>query len=420
MAREATLGNTPGKPQNLMVGTLWITYAMYYLGRVNISVVLPMLALDLGASRAEVGALGTVFFWVYGIGHFVSGEIGSHVSPFRLVAFGLLATAIINLVFAFQTSLIAMLLLWGLNGVAQSGGWSPMFRILAERIHLGRIKRVSTLMPFSYVFGTAFTWTLVGALAAGEDWRIAFWLPGLALLGVLAFWWKAGIDAPKAKSSGLRLATIISEARGIAFIMLAAAMSGYVFNGTLIWLPTYILDSNLVAANLVGTVAALTQVMAIIGLFLARYRVVRGGQVFVTAVQMLSLAGLAFLLLAVTEGLLMLLIVAIALMLLNGAFGLVVSSMPLLMAQPGRASSVTGSVNMMSTFFGGMAGFSIGGLAEASGWGAVFAFWGLLLLLASLLIWRRRSLEDRHAYRPPQGDSQGKRRTLYNAGKHSV
>lgn len=385
--------NALRKQQNLMVGTLWITYAMYYLGRVNISVVLPMLALDLGASRAEVGALGTVFFWVYGIGHFVSGEIGSHVSPFRMVAFGLLATAIINLVFSFQTSLIAMLILWGLNGIAQSGGWSPMFRILAERVQPGRIKRVSTLMPFSYVFGTAITWTLIGAVAGGGDWRIAFWLPALALLLALAFWWKAGVDAPKTKSSGLQLGTVIKEARGIAFIMLAAAMSGYVFNGALIWLPTYILDTNLVAQNLVGTVAALTQVIAIMGLFLARYRVVRGSQVFVTSVQMLSLAGIAFLLLAATDGVLMLLIVAIALMMLNGAFGLVVSSMPLLLAQPGRASSITGSVNMMSTFFGGMAGFSIGGLVEVSSWGTVFAFWGALLLLASMLIWRRRGLE---------------------------
>ena len=70
--------------QNMMVGSLLATYALYYLGRVNISVVLPALALDLGVSRAEVGALGTIFFWVYGIFHFVSGEIGSHVSPFRL------------------------------------------------------------------------------------------------------------------------------------------------------------------------------------------------------------------------------------------------------------------------------------------------------------------------------------------------
>ena len=144
-----------------MVGALMFTYALYYLGRVNISMVLPALAQDLGASRAEVGALGTIFFWVYGIFHFVSGEIGSHVSPFRLVSIGLLASAIINLAFAFQSSLFIMLILWGLNGVAQSGGWSPMFRILAERLDRVHIKRVSTVMPFSYVMGTALTWALI-------------------------------------------------------------------------------------------------------------------------------------------------------------------------------------------------------------------------------------------------------------------
>ena len=383
------------KHQNMMVGTLLVTYALYYLGRVNVSMVLPALALDLGVSRAEVGALGTIFFWVYGIFHFISGEIGSHVSPFRLVSFGLLASAIVNLVFAFQSSLIVMLILWGLNGVAQSGGWSPMFRILAERLDRGHIKRVSTIMPFSYVIGTAITWVLIGAVATGENWRIAFWLPGIILLLVLAFWRKAGIDAPKTRSSGIRLSTMMAEARGIAFVMLAAALSGFVFNGTIIWLPSYILDTGLVAENMVGAVAALTQALAILGLFLARYRVVRSNQIFLTAVQLFSAAAIAFMLLTVTGGLFAIVVVAFALLALNGAFGLTVSSMPLLLAPAGRASSTTGAVNMMSTFFGGMAGFSIGGLVEHSGWSAVFGLWGGLLLIASLLIWRHRHEEDR-------------------------
>lgn len=385
------------KQQNKMVGTIWITYALFYLGRVNVSVVLPLLALDLDVSRAEVGALGTAFFWVYGISHFIMGEIGSHVSPFRIVSIGLLAISLVNIAFAFQTSLIVMLLLWGLNGVAQSAGWAPMFRILAERLDRSHIKRISTVMPFSYVFGTALTWTLIGVVAAGDDWRIAFWLPGGLLLLVLAFWRKAGIDAPKSKSSGVRFLVIVSEARGIGFALVAAALAGFVFNGTIIWLPTYILDTGLIAENLVGLAAALMQVIAITGLFLARYRVARSNQVFVTAALMLAAAGIALLLLTVTGGLLALLVVAVALIFLNGAFGLAVSSMPLLLAPPGRASSVTGSINMMSNFFGGMAGFSIGALVEFSGWGAVFALWGAVLLLAALVLWKKRAEENRWA-----------------------
>ena len=388
---------TDAKHQDLIVGALSTTYGLFYLGRLNISIVLPLIALDLGVSLAEVGALGTVFFWVYGIFQFINGQIGSHVSPFRIVSIGLLATAIVNLAFGFQTSLLAMLILWGFNGMAQSGGWSPMVRILAERVDPERIKRASTLMPFGYVIGTAVTWTLIGAVATGENWRIAFWLPGLLLLLVLAFWRKLGIDAPKTKSKGFRLSIVITEARGIAYIMIVAALVGFVRNGSLIWLPTYILDTGLIAGNMVGLVAALTQVIALLGLLLARYRVASSDQVFVTAVLMFSVAGLGFLFLTTTTGLFSILVVAFALMMLNGAFGLAVTSIPLLIAPPGRASSVAGTVNMMATFIGGTAGFAIGGLVELSGWTTVFGLWGILLLLASLLIWRRRHEEDERA-----------------------
>ena len=51
---------------------------------------------------------------------------------------------------------------------------------------------------------------------------------------------------------------------------------------------------------------------------------------------------------------------------------------------------------MMATLIGGTAGFAIGGLVEISGWATVYsALWGILLLLASLLIWRRRHEEDK-------------------------
>ncbi|MDE2748871.1 MAG: MFS transporter, partial [Chloroflexota bacterium] len=287
------------------------------------------------------------------------------------------------------------LLLWGINGFAQSAGWPPMVRILVERLDPSQVKRISTIIPFSYVIGTVVTWTLIGAVATGEGWRAAFWLPAVVLLLTAALWWKGGIDAPKAKSSGIRSSAIIAEARGVAFALLVSALAGFVRNGSLIWLPTYILDSDLVGDNLVGAVAAVTQLVAIPGLMLAHRRVVFTNQVLTTAVLMLGAAGLAFLLLTLTVELLSLVVLCLAMLLLGGAFGLVTSSLPIVLAGPGRASSIAGTLNMMATFGGGMAGFSMGGLVESSGWGAVFGLWGALLLMASLLVWRHRHAEDK-------------------------
>ena len=387
--------HTLSKRPTLLVVALCATYGLLYLGRVNLSVVLPLLAQDLNLSLAEVGALGTVFFWFYGLFQLISGELGSHVSPFRIISLGLLATAVINLVFSFQSSLIVMLILWGMNGIAQSGGWSPMARILAERLDPREIKRASTLMPFGYVIGTAVTWTLVGAVVAGGDWRIGFRLPGLLLLVVLALWWRAGIDAPKTKSSGVRLSVILSGARSIVFVLIVAALAGFVRNGSLIWLPTYILDTGLVADSMVGTAAALMQIIALPGLLIAYFRVQSSNQVFLTAVAMFAAGGLSFLLVTATDGAVALLLVGFALMMLNGAYNLAITSMALLMAPPGRASSTAGTVNMGATFVGGTAGFAIGGLLEVSDWSAVFGLWGAVLLLAALVVWWKRAEESR-------------------------
>lgn len=382
------------KRQNLLVGALCTTYGLLYLGRVNISVVLPLLAIELDVSRAQVGVLGTVFFWTYAIGNFVNGELGSHVRPYRVIGVGLLVTAIVNLVFGFQTSLLLMLVLWGINGLAQSGGWPPIVRILAERLDPSRIKQVSTVIPFSYVIGTVVTWTLIGAISAGENWRLAFWLPGLILLLTAALWWKGGIDAPTTDSKGVRLSTIMAEARGVAFAMVVAALAGFVRNGTLIWLPTYILDSELIAENLVGAVAAITQLVAIPGILLARHSVVRSNRVLFTAALLLGATGFAFLLLTLAVGVSSIIVLCLAMMLLGGAFGLVTTSMPLILAPPGRASSIAGTLNMMATLAGGLAGFSIGALVERSGWTGVFGLWGIMLLLAAAVAWRRKHVEE--------------------------
>ena len=379
--------------QRKIVGTLWSTYALFYFGRVNMSVVLPLIALELSVGRAEVGILGTVFFWAYALGNFVCGELGNHLRPFRLIGCGLLASALLNLAFGFQSTLLVMLALWALNGLAQSAAWSPMVRILAERLNTQQAKRFSTIMPYSYVFGTVLTWMLIGALAGGENWRAGFWLPGAVLLLGAVLWWKAGIDAPKSKSSGIRIATMISDARAVSFALAVAALSGFVRNGSIIWLPSFILDTGLISDSLVGSVAALTQLIAIAGIFLAHQGVKRSNKVLQTAVLLLGAAGLGFLALTVTRDALSIALVSFAIMMLNGAFGLVTSSMPLLLAPPGRASSIAGAMNMMATLAGGVAGFSIGGLVELSGWGAVFGLWGICLLLAALVVWRHRAAE---------------------------
>jgi len=353
---------------------------------VNLSPVIPALALYLGVTRAEVGLLGTVFFWVYAIGNIINGEIGSRIVPRKMIALGLLLIVLTNIGFAFQTSLVVMLILWAINGWAQSMGWSPMLRIIAEQFDTEQVKRISTIMPFSYVIGTATTWIIIGFLASGSTWRIAFWLPGIVVAVMLIVWWFSGIDVPQREAKPVQWREIMVEVGTIRYVLVAGALSGAVYIGSIIWLPTYISDTGLVPENIVGFTAAILQVIALPGLFLARHQVNQTGNVFQPAIRFLLATGAGFALAAVASDLLALTLITIALLMLNGAVGLIVSTIPLVLSPDGRASSVTGVVNALVNFGGGVSGFFVGLLLDQGSWAIVFSLWAACAFIAAILI----------------------------------
>ena len=54
----------------------WITYASYYLGRVNLSTAIPDLREGLHLSSQDVGLLSSGFFLSYALGQLISGHLG--------------------------------------------------------------------------------------------------------------------------------------------------------------------------------------------------------------------------------------------------------------------------------------------------------------------------------------------------------
>ena len=155
-----------------LIGRCWSTYTAYYLGRVNISPAFPLLASALSLSLGEVGWLGTVFFWAYGVGQLVHGQLGNIIRPRWMVLFGLVVIAATNLLFAAQDTLVPMLALWATNGFAQAAGWGPMLRILNTRFDERQRRHLATPFAMSFQAGTAASWGDITSLA-GTGRRMA-------------------------------------------------------------------------------------------------------------------------------------------------------------------------------------------------------------------------------------------------------
>ena len=76
--------------------TTWITYAAFYLGRVNMSIAIPGIMEEYGISKTAVGGVLTALFTMYAIGQFVNGQLGDKLGAKRLVSIGIISSAIIN------------------------------------------------------------------------------------------------------------------------------------------------------------------------------------------------------------------------------------------------------------------------------------------------------------------------------------
>ncbi|MFN8371405.1 MAG: MFS transporter [Anaerolineae bacterium] len=368
---------------------LWFAYALYYVGRVNLSPALTSLSESLHVTRAEVGVLGTAMFWAYAIGQIINGELGNHVSPRKLIAFGFATIALVNLLFSLQTSLLPMVLLWAVNGFAQSTGWGPMLRILSE--HLTPTQRTRLSVPFSlnYQFGTAFTWFLATLLVLWGGWRAAMFVPGCILLVALALWWWRGVDAPQTNvpRPPFHWSDLWKDLTAAWRIMLVTAVVGIVYTSVNLWLPTYFADTQLFDSGFISIISSIMPLIGAAGMIIASILMRRSSsplpvlRLFLLGI--MTAAGLA----ALASGYLQVLFVSFVMFVMGSVSSILTTSMPLMLASSGRASSTAGTINAIHYFGGGLAGVLVGGLVESRVWSSVFALWALCALVALLLMW---------------------------------
>ena len=112
---------------------LWSSYAMYYFGRVNLSLVIPILLATAGLTKYHLGLVASGFFFAYAAGQFLHGQISERFNPYTYIAIGLIGSAVINLFLGFSMGFFWILFIGEImDGGFQSMGWSSAVRANAE------------------------------------------------------------------------------------------------------------------------------------------------------------------------------------------------------------------------------------------------------------------------------------------------
>jgi OPA family glycerol-3-phosphate transporter-like MFS transporter len=220
----------------------WVTYAAFYLGRVNLATALPAIEADLGWSPEQTSALAGAMLWTYAIGQLVNGWLGQRVDTRRMVFFGIVGSTVVNLLFALSSSLPIMIGLWLLNGFLQAMGWGPILRTLSDSLAPDARRRIAGIFGASYVIGNAVTWVLTGVLLSTGHWRVTFVIPPLLMLGMGIVWYRFSVPARHVPETSIPASrTLVTNLlREFWRILIVALVAGALFNGALFYAPSYV------------------------------------------------------------------------------------------------------------------------------------------------------------------------------------
>ncbi len=402
MSRTDSL-TSPRRWQIRIFAVSWLTYAGYYLGRVNISVAMPALQESFGWSRAALGLLGSLFFWVYAFSQLINGHVGDRVSARRFIAVGLLLSAGLNALAGSLSTYGLLVLVWAINGWAQATGWGPMMRTLSRWFSPKQRGRLTAFFAPCYVVGNAFAWMLAGWMIAVGGWRWAFWGPAILLVAIAGMWFWGVRDRPTSSVSSPNEAEPAANGsiwQGLIALWQRPAMrsalaicllSGMIKDGLTLWGPTYLMEQGNLPLTTAALIAVALPIAGALGAFLAGWLMHRWTQ----DREMPVVAGLAALVVVSVAGLYIwagasaaaVSLALLAMMALgsHGTNALLMASVPLSLGPRGNVSSAAGTLDFTSYVGGGLSALLVGALQDLAGWSAVYLWWGVVAAVIAVI-----------------------------------
>lgn len=223
-----------------------LMYTISYITRINYGAIIAEMEVATSISRELLSMALTGSFITYGVGQIISGVIGDHFSPKKLVSLGLIVTVLMNFFIPLFTNPYIMLVVWCINGFAQSFMWPPIVKLMSALLSETDYKKTTVMVSCGSSFGTIAVYLISPLIISLLNFRWVFVFSALCGAIMLALWVKFAPDIEIIKipkTEKIKGNTRVLFTPLMLAVMLVIILQGALRDGITTWMPTYISDT---------------------------------------------------------------------------------------------------------------------------------------------------------------------------------
>ncbi len=372
---------------------LMCTYMISYITRINYGAIISEMETATSISRELLSVALTGSFITYGAGQMVSGVLGDRFSPKKLVSYGLVATVLMNLMIPVCQDACQMLVVWCVNGFAQSFMWPPMVKLMTALLSKTDYKKTSEKVSWGSSIGSIVVYLFAPILISVFGWKSVFLFSAVCGIIMIFVWNRFSYDIeieqkqPDAAPGKIKGGFLFQPL--MICIMVAIVLQGMLRDGVTTWMPSYISETyhlSHVISILTGVILPIfgivcfhlatklhmkkfTNPLMCAGVFFGAGALSSLGLVLLAGVN----AGFSVLLSAMLTGC------------MHGVNLMLVCMIPPFFEKYGSVSTVSGVINACTYIGSAVSTYGIALLSERVGWSFVLLIWLGIAVLGTLI-----------------------------------
>ncbi len=384
-----------------------ILYFFCQICRTDLSACMVDLLPDLGIAKDAMGLAITAGYIAYAVGMSINSLLTDRTNPRLMICAAMFCCAATHLGIRLLPYLPVMIVLWCINGYAQSAVWPSIVRLTADNLPAEQQESALRIVSLFQHAGSLSCFLIVPAELALGGWRTAMSVTAAACL-TLGFVWSLMRDLRTAsqttqmqKKRAAKLNWQFFRRGKLLYFMGAACLTGMIRDGLTSWAPVYFSEEFSLNATLSLILSAVLPAAKILALAVhpavqkkipkTRMQLIVFYVGCAAAACIVLLANFAGWTLAAAG------FMAVMLCLMVCTDLSFTISIPIQFGSVGRSATVSGILDCMLYLGAAISSYLFALLAQWGGWTATIVSWIVIPLIAIGILLSRKNLEPETA-----------------------